>query len=195
VNYLAHIFLSGDNRQRQVGNFIGDFVKGNQFTAYPKGIRQGIILHRQIDSFTDTHPVVLDTTALLRPQFGRYSGIVTDMYFDHLLASHFGQYADNRSLRIFSANFYYSAIRYYRFLPPRVKRFIWHFITTNRLVRYATIEGLTDALTIMSNYKIPAINPAETITFLQTNKEEIHNRFQLFFPELMAFSEETSIFR
>lgn len=187
MNYLAHIFLSGENRQRQVGNFIGDFVKGNQMNTYPEEIRRGIVLHRQIDSFTDSHETVRETVALLRPQFGRYSGIVSDMYFDHLLAAHFPKYAENRSLRLFAANFYYAAIRYYPRLPVRVKGFIWHFISTNRLYRYSTLEGLNESLTIMANYKTPAIKPELAIDFLQNNYTELECLFHQFFPELKQY--------
>ncbi len=190
MNYLAHIFLSGDNRQRQVGNFIGDFVKGSRLDAYPEEILRGIILHRQIDCYTDSHPIVRDTITLLRPHFGRYSGIVVDMYFDHLLAVHFSRYSGNQSLRLFSANFSYAAIRYYNHLPSRVKGFIWHFISTNRLYRYATVEGLNESLTIMANYKTPAIKPDETIAFLENNLAELEVKFHTFFPDLMAFVRE-----
>ena len=187
MNYLAHIYLSGNDRQRQVGNFIGDFVKGNRYEEYPAKIREGILLHRQIDSFTDSHPLVLESVALLRPEFGRYSGIITDVFFDHLLASNFYHYSKGKSLRCVSANFYYATLRYYPHLPSRVKRFIWHFISTNRLMRYASYEGLQEAFTIMSNYKVPALRPEETVAFLRQNHNELEERFAAFVPELEAF--------
>lgn len=193
MNYLAHIYLSGEDRQCQVGNFIGDFVKGNRYEDYPEKIRQGILLHRQIDSFTDSHPLVLDTVAMLRPEFGRYSGIIADVFFDHLLASGFRHYSNGKSLRCVSVNFYYAMLRYYPYLPSRVKRFIWHFISTNRLMRYATYEGLNESFTIMSNYKIPALRPEETIAFLRQNHAELEERFAGFFPELEAFVENVEI--
>jgi len=87
LNYLAHIYFSDSCRQVAVGNFIGDFVKGRGYKSYPSGIRKGILLHREIDHFTDNHPVFQETVALLRPSFGRYSGIMADMYYDYLLAS------------------------------------------------------------------------------------------------------------
>ncbi|MDD3273470.1 MAG: DUF479 domain-containing protein, partial [Bacteroidales bacterium] len=64
MNYLAHIYLSGSNRQLQVGNFIGDFVKGRKHENYPKGIQKGILLHREIDRFTDCHPLFIETVEL-----------------------------------------------------------------------------------------------------------------------------------
>jgi len=187
LNYLAHIFLSGNNRQRQVGNFIGDFVKGSHLERFPDEIRFGIKLHRSIDSYTDTHPVVRDAIALLRPEFGRYSGILIDMYFDHFLALHFEKYSDNRSLSLFSINFYYATIRYYSHLPERVQGFIWHFISSNRLCRYSTVNGLQNSLEIMANYKTPAIQPEKTIDFLQHHFPELEERFHAFFPELISY--------
>lgn len=186
LNYLAHIFLSGNNSNIQIGNFIGDFVKGSKFEAYPKNIRAGILLHRKIDEFTDSHVVVRDTIELLRPTFGRYSGIVVDMYFDYFLACHFIKYS-SVSLNCFAYKFYFSALLHYKFLPKRVKNFIFHFIATNRLRKYATIEGLRDSLQIMANYKSSAIIPETTIQFLMENKEEIETRFHLFFPDLIEY--------
>lgn len=141
MNYLAHIFLSGNNRQLQVGNFIGDFVKGRRHNEFPKGIQQGILLHREIDNFTDSHPAFLETVEILRPAFGRYSGIIADMYFDYFLASDFGRHSNGKSIGLFAFNFYLSALLYYRWLPPRVKGFIFHFIGSNRLKKYASYEG------------------------------------------------------
>jgi acyl carrier protein phosphodiesterase len=190
MNYLAHIYLSGDDRQCQVGNFIGDFVKGNGYKTYPEKIREGIVLHRRIDRFTDTHPVVLDTVALLRPEFGRYSGIIADLFFDHLLASQFLRYAQGRSLLALSVNFYYATLRYYFYLPVRVRRFIWHFIFTNRLMRYASYEGLNESFSIMSAYKIPDLQPEAIIDFLQCHRVELDERFAVFFPALVTYAEE-----
>ena len=89
MNYLVHIFLSGDDRRVQIGNFVGDAVKGRAYENYPLGFREGILLHREIDDYTDHHPVVREVVDMLRGGFGRYSGVLTDIYFDHLLARSF----------------------------------------------------------------------------------------------------------
>ncbi len=187
MNYLAHIYLSGGNRQLQVGNFIGDFVKGRKYQDFPKGICKGILLHREIDRFTDSHPLFLETVELLKPSFGRYSGIIADMYFDYLLASDFRRYSHSTSLGLFAANFYLSAILNYRWLPERVKGFIFHFIWTNRLKQYSTYEGLEYSLKIMSHYKSSAINPELSIAFLRENENILRSRFNLFMPEAIEF--------
>lgn len=190
MNYLAHIFLSGNDRALQVGNFIGDFVKGSRYLDYPSGIKSGILLHRKIDSYTDAHPVVKETINLLRPTFGRYSGIIADMYFDYFLAKEFAYFSKGKSLNSFAFNFYVSAIWYYRWLPERVQGFIFHFIGTNRLKQYKTYQGLEASLTIMSNYKSKAINPGKTLDFLKQNEEILSSNFHKFMPDVIAFAEE-----
>lgn len=186
MNYLAHIYLSGADKQLQIGGFIADFVKGGKAGKHPEKIWRGIVLHRRIDSFTDTHPVVRELVELLRPEFGRYSAIVLDMYFDHLLASQFRQIT-GKNLWWFSVGFSAGALWSYRHLPKRVKGFILHFTTTNRLYKYATLKGLNESLEIMSNYKIKALKPAACIRFLNENKPIIETKFRLFFADLQQY--------
>ena len=88
MNYLAHAFLSFGQDEILIGNFIGDFVKGKMIDTYPKGVRQGIRLHREIDKFTDTHPLVKASQSYLRPTFGHYSTVITDIFFDYFLGKY-----------------------------------------------------------------------------------------------------------
>lgn len=180
MNYLAHIYFSGTNRKVAVGNFIGDFVKGRKYEEYPSCLKKGILLHRKIDHFTDTHPVFRETVDLLRATFGRYSGIMADMYYDYLLASDFERYSNGQSLGNFSRNFHLSVLMYYRWLPKKVKGFIFHFIRTNRLKKYATYDGLRHSLEIMSVYNCSAINPTLGIEFLVKNEAQLRILFDKF---------------
>ena len=131
MNYLAHIFLSGSNRKVQLGNFVGDAVKGSSYKNYPPDIAKGIQLHRAIDDYTDRHPAVCEVVHRLQPEFGRYSGVLLDIYFDYLLASRFESFS-GVSLRRYTRTFYLSLLINYRYLPLRFKRFIWHFKAQNR---------------------------------------------------------------
>ncbi len=187
MNYLAHIFLSGNDRQLQIGNFIGDFVKGKDYNYYPEKIRKGIILHRKIDHFADNHALYKESIDILKPDFGRYSGIITDMYSDFFLATEFQNYNQNIALKRFARNFYFSAFIYYRYLPQRVKNFIFHFIVTNRLLLYSEYDGLKDSLQIMSEYKTRAINPERTIDFLKSRETDLRSNFKLFMPEIIRY--------
>lgn len=187
MNYLAHIFLSGPNPEVKLGNFFGDFVKGSQLNHFPQRVKEGIILHRKIDEFTDNHPVFRETVQLLRPHFGRYAGIMADMYYDHLLAVSFRRYSEV-SLRCFAYHFYFHALLRYPLLPPRIKRFIFHFVSTNRLQQYATYQGLQTSLQIMRERKSSAIQPELAITVLHANWEELNNQFHRFFPDVIHFT-------
>src|SRR5690606_17104395 len=93
MNFLAHVYLSGDNPKIMVGNFIGDFVKGGRLSErFEKDIARGIELHRAIDDFTDSHAVVLKSKERLRPKYRHYSPVIVDMFYDHILARHWNDY-------------------------------------------------------------------------------------------------------
>lgn len=185
MNYLAHIYLSGDDKERRIGGFIADAVKGSDLTRFPENIRQGIILHRKIDQFTDTHPAVKTLTRDLRNRFGRYAVILPDMYFDHLLALHFNEYS-RQSLLCFSYKFYCSLLVYYRFLPIRIRRFMWHFMFTNRLYRYKSAEGLKESLNIMASYHRIVMDVDEAVQYLELNFPQIDRLFKDFFTQLQS---------
>lgn len=180
--------MSGSKSQVKVGNFIGDFVKGSRYNEFPSVIRKGILLHRKIDEFTDLHPVVRNLNGFLRPTFGRYSAIILDMYFDYFLAINFKTYS-SESLHVFSLRFYAIALVNYRHLPKRVKGFIFHFICTNRLKKYASLKGLRASLEIMANYKIPTLDPDKSISFLVEHHDHLEREFLVFFVDLLEFSE------
>lgn len=183
MNYLAHIFLSGTDRQVQLGNFIGDAVKGSSYNNYPKSISDGILLHRAIDAYTDKHPAVREIIQLIKPYFGRYSGVLLDIFFDYLLASRFNEFSEI-SLKQYSRNFYFTIIRNHRYLPERIKNFMWHFIGTNRLCKYASKDGIRMSLEIMVNYKRIDISVDKSIDYLTEYEEELMDVFKILFREL-----------
>ena len=189
MNYLAHIFLSGNDRRVEIGNFIGDAVKGHSYELYPEAIRQGILLHRAIDGFTDNHMLVRKTVQDLKPYFGRYSAIVLDIFFDYMLASRFSDFSD-MSLGKFSRRFYLALITNRRHLPHRIKRFMWHFIATDRLSRYADKEGIRRSLEIMVAYKHISISPLQAIEYLDEHEEHLRSIFNEVFKELQTYVNE-----
>ncbi len=185
MNYLAHIFLSGADKEVQLGNFIGDAVKGNGYKSYPHGIARGVRLHRAIDDYTDNHPAVKEAVQGMRPYFGRYSAVLLDIYFDYLLASRFGEFSDI-SLKRFAWGFYFTMIRKYRYLPDRIRRFMWYFIGTDRLGKYATTEGIRGSLEIMVRYDRIQISVEDAISYLSEHEEELREMFNPFFNELQT---------
>ena len=189
MNYLAHIYLSGTDKKMQFGNFIADAVKGCSYNKYPPAIRDGILLHRAIDSFTDTHPAVREYIRIMRPHFGRYSGILLDIYFDYILASRFEEYS-KVSLKRFTKRFYFTLIWNFRWLPVVIKRFILHFIATDRLHKYETIEGIQSSLEIMVKADKLKISAEDAAEYLIRHEQEIDTVFRSFFNELKAVCKE-----
>lgn len=141
MNFLSHIFLSGENPDIQVGNFIGDFVKGNKYESYERGLRQGILLHRKIDEYFDEIDLVRKMRRDLSSDYGRYSGVAVDLIFDFYLASKFESY-NEKTLRAFSANFYESLSKHLAGFEGAVRFVSEKLIEYDWLYHYRTPEGM-----------------------------------------------------
>lgn len=86
MNFLAHLYIAEATATSYAGALLGDYVRGPLDGTYNQWIETGIRLHRRVDSFTDSHPIVRRAFRRLTPPFRRYAGILVDVYFDHLLA-------------------------------------------------------------------------------------------------------------
>ena len=188
MNYLAHIYLSGDSEEIKVGNFIGDFVKGNQHQQFPEQVAYGIVLHRRIDYFTDQHATVRECIQLLRPGYGKYAGIVADVFFDHFLASNWKDYSVD-SLRHFTKNAHAIFLSNFVLLPLGVKKFLPFLIYHKRLESYAIRENLLPVLEIMSKYTSLPANSEWAMQILNQEYDQFEALFRSFFPELIDYVE------
>ena len=79
MNYLAHFHLSYGSDDLLIGALLGDFIKGPL-----KGERKSLLnrvfwLHRKIDVFTDSHPLLKQAHQLFQPRYRRYAGIGDSM--------------------------------------------------------------------------------------------------------------------
>ena len=86
MNHLAHAFLAGADDEVLLGGLLGDFWRGAPDPHWPPAIRTGVVLHRKIDVYTDSHADVARARTLFAPPLRRYAGILLDVYFDHVLA-------------------------------------------------------------------------------------------------------------
>lgn len=151
MNFLAHIYLSGEEPEIQLGNFIGDWVKGKQFENFPPKIKQGILLHRKIDEFTDKNEIFLKSSHRLMEIYGKYAGIVADILYDHFLAKNWQNY-HRKPLKKFTQKFYSLIEQNLQFLPEKAKRYAPVFIKNDRLSCYADFDCFLDVLEKMSIY-------------------------------------------
>ncbi|HSO87254.1 MAG TPA: ACP phosphodiesterase [Draconibacterium sp.] len=189
MNYLAHLFLSGNDEQTMVGNFIGDHVKGNDWEKFPENIRKGILMHRQIDVFTDSHQKFREAKALFRPEFGLYSGIIVDFLYDHFLAGNWNNYSDI-TLRTFAKRSHAILLQNFMILPVRVQGFLPFLIQNRRLESYATIAGIMQALKIMSNYTSLPAKQDFVMHTLQANYDFFNLNFKDFMFDIIQFITE-----
>jgi len=187
MNFLAHAYLSFDQPKILVGNFIGDFVRGNLDQQFEKEIVNGILLHRKIDAFTDRHPLVKEAQSLLKPVFKRYAMVITDMYFDYFLAKNWQEY-DDRSLESF-AQWVYGVVRSHNEILPEKFQYPFKYMQKeNWLVAYGTMEGLQRSFTGLS-YRTAFDSKMEKAPgFLRLHHEEFEQYFKPFFQELINFS-------
>ena len=141
MNHLAHLYLSSDNEEEMVGQFIADAVKGNDFNAYAPTIRNGILLHRWVDSYTDTHELVKELRAEYRPKLGLYSGVLIDLVFDYFLAKDF-QMHSGRELSEFQ-QFTFSVLnKHEEKFPERMKNYFFHMKDKEFMMKYAHPMGM-----------------------------------------------------
>ena len=189
MNLLAHIYLSGSDEQIKIGNFIGDYVKGRAYRRFDPLVSKGIVLHRNIDSFTDHHPTPREVKKLLRPHYRKYAGIVVDLFYDHYLSNYWPTYS-NTSLSSFIENFHDILERHYAILPSAVQEFVPRMIRKNRLHSYVTLEGVEQALQIMARYtSLPEKTP-QAMQVLSDHYERIGHNFREFFPHIMEHVSE-----
>ena len=188
MNYLAHIYLSGNSDEIILGNFIGDYVKGNKYLQYPEKVAFGIQLHRNIDSFTDRHPDVRKCIHLLKPGYGRYAGIVTDIFFDHFLASNWNEFSPF-TLRQFAKHAHAVFLSNFMLLPFRVKQFLPFLIQHKRLESYANRENLFQVLEIMSRRTSLPDNGKWALQVLNQEYDQFEALFRSFFAEVIEYVE------
>lgn len=187
MNYLAHIYLSGDNKMIKIGNFMADSIRGKSYEVYERDIKRGILLHRAIDSFTDMHPIYRQSKHRLHSKYGHYSGVIMDIFYDHFLAKNWSLYS-KIPLEEFTTDFYILLETNYEILTDKVKSIIPHMRNKNWLLSYSTIDGMQTIMNHM-NYRIKNRVPMdESIQELKEYYTEFESEFKLFFTEIQAFS-------
>lgn len=187
MNYLAHIYLSGENDLVTIGNFMADGIKGKAYKKHAKDIQIGILLHRNIDTYTDAHKTVRKSTKRLHEKYGHYSGVIVDILYDHFLAKNWNRYSDI-PLNVYVETFYDSLEEHYDILPLRIQKMMPYMIADNWLLSYASIEGISRVLDGMNRRTKNRSGMNEAIIELEAFYKEFEKEFTNFFEELINFS-------
>lgn len=87
LNFLAHLYLADPSPESMLGNLLPDLHRGRLDTSVlSTAVQDGVIRHRRVDAFTDTHPVFERSRARLRGELGHFAGVVVDVIYDHCLS-------------------------------------------------------------------------------------------------------------
>lgn len=189
MNYLAHIYLSGDNDLVTIGNFIADGIKGKRYKKFSKDIQIGILLHRHIDTYTDAHKTVRLSTKRLHEKYSHYSGVIVDILYDHFLAKNWASYSDT-PLDKYIEKFYASLEINYDLLPLRIQKMMPYMLADNWLLSYASIDGISRVLDGVNRRTKNRSSMNEAVVELEEFYSEFENEFSAFFDELIASSKQ-----
>lgn len=172
-----------------VGNFIGDFVKGSDLDSYEHHIKSGIILHRLIDQFTDSHEIVKKSKERIRAKYGHYTAVIMDLYYDHFLAKNWSTYMQEELLSYTTAT-YKILDKYTAILPPQVHVVLKYMKADNWLFSYKTISGIGKALAGMSRRTKFDSKMDEATDLLIEHYQDLENDFFNFYPILVSYCKE-----
>jgi acyl carrier protein phosphodiesterase len=186
MNFLAHLYLSGDDRDIILGNLIADSVKGNAWSRFRPGIRDGIILHRSIDSFTDAHPVVMQSKDRLRSKYRKFTGVIVDMYYDHFLAANWQNYSQV-DLYDTSVNAYEILLTNFLILPARIRRILPFMLASNWLYSYKDLHMMQRYFNGMARRTSFYSGMEGAVDDLKAGYDSYRQEFEAFFPELQAY--------
>lgn len=187
MNFLAHFHLSGDNEDIAIGNFLGDFIRGTKPETLPVMVQKGLKLHRFIDSFTDSHPLVKETNKILRPHFSKYTPVVSDVYFDYFLASNFTDYS-TQSLREYTHQVYEVMARHQSVMTERASKFYDFMIVRDIFFEYGNKGGMKHVFNGLAKRAKFESNLLEGVPVLTQYENEMYKLFKDFYPELQQAS-------
>ncbi|MBT8280926.1 MAG: acyl carrier protein phosphodiesterase [Muriicola sp.] len=189
MNFLAHIFLSFNDEEISIGNFIADSIRGNRFTHFPERIQKGIILHRAIDTYTDAHPIHKQSSKRLHPTQGHYSRVVVDVFYDHFLAKNWETYS-KEDLKVYAESFYKLLKDHYPILPEPTQHLMPYMIRDNWLYNYASIDGIDRVLNGLYRRTGRKSKMNKAVHDLQLHYDLFESEFTVFFEDLIIFSRD-----
>lgn len=189
MNYLGHAYLSFNSPQILVGNMISDFVKGSDKFSFSGMVQKGIMLHREIDAFTDLHPATKKAMEVFRPYYRLYSAPIMDVLYDHFLANDENLF-DDVSLKEFSQSTYRHLENHSAELPNRFLQVFTYMKTDNWLYHYKYTEGTRKSLYGLIR-RATYVKESDTAFRLFLEHHSFLNTcYQEFFPDVKLFAKE-----
>lgn len=189
VNFLAHIYLSNPHPLVTIGNVMGDNVKGNSYKDnLPSRLALGVSLHRFIDDFMDNHHLSRIGKKRLWDEHGHTSGIIIDMYYDHLLAYNWHRFSDI-SLEAFEEDSYALFKQHWDLFDNNTQYMLSYMMANKWLSNYASLEGLQRALDGLSRRFRYENHIDKSVSLLEKHFDDYNAEFLEYFDEIIASSD------
>ncbi len=187
MNWLAHIFLSDNHIEYQLGNLLADLLKGKSWPDASPRFDDGLAMHSAIDRFTDQHPCVKQSKSRLGTQ-GRLKAVVIDITYDHLLAKNWQHYSD-QPLVDFINGFHTHAQLASHHYPEPARTFLSRLIRSGHLLHYHSLLGLEEAFRRLDLRLSDRVRRKEsTLAYLPLVRDQLTNiekDFSHFMPDLI----------
>lgn len=187
MNFLAHLYLSKNNTNLIIGNFIADGIRGKEIQHYSAEIKEGIILHRAIDTFTDAHPIFRKSKRRLNARYRHYDSVIIDIFFDYYLAKNWNKYSAI-PLDLYTKAIYKLLGDNKKVLPETSKRFYEYMVEYDILFNYQYLEGIERVLKGMNNRTKGKSKMDLAINDLKILTNDFEEDFTLFFEDLRMFT-------
>jgi len=166
-----------------IGSFLGDFVKGKQYQNFDETIARAILLHREIDRYTDFHPIFRQSKRRLQAEHNHYSGVILDIFYDHFLATNWPNYSPD-PLPDFADTVYFTLNQQLSLLPVRAQRVLHYMSQHNWLVNYASREGVHRTLKGMESRSPYPNQMSQAVTDLDQHYDAFQQEFTEFFLDI-----------
>lgn len=189
MNILAHLYLSFDDPHLMVGNFMGDHVRNRDLLHFHPKIQKGVQLHWAIDAYTDSHEIVHQSKARLRPAYKKYSAVLVDLFYDHFLSKNWALY-HHQPLPQFANNFYFLMDQHHQSMPASVQHMMPYLKRYNWLVGYGNFDGMQQVLNGMSRRAKFQSNMEKSLQDLQQHYSAFEEEFDAFLPEIIRFAKD-----
>ncbi len=186
MNYLAHLHLGGQQPEQLLGSLYGDFVKGPLAGRFSLPLEAAIRLHRQIDVFTDSHPLVLQSLGRFPRERRRYAGIILDVFFDHCLAAHWQDYAE-QPLEQFTGRVY-QVLAAQADLPGRLAQIAPSMAADDWLASYRDFAVLEQVFRGIARRLSRPEGMDGALELVDALYAPLMDDFRRFYPELQAFA-------
>jgi len=191
MNFLAHLYIADTNSDSLIGHLLGDFVKGRAFLSFEPKIRDAILFHRRIDTFSDTHAVTRVSRNRISRQRRRFAGIIVDVCYDHFLARHWNRYT-SEPLADFCQRVYAQLKRDPMREVAGIQPVLTRMVAYDWLGGYRHLRNLSIVLDRIAGRLSRGERFVGGIVEIESNYRQLETDFLSFFPELLAYSRNYS---